>query len=483
MGAKPYRQRFLDVTATGMRLRYLEWPSHSGADRETVLLLHDVGQSAEIWHAIALKLSERGYSVCALDTRGHGASSHSPSGRYAATALAEDVKGFILEKDLYSRPLAVMGCGVGAVVALHVALLSSPALVGAVGCIEFGLAPELVRAEGAQPRSGLASSTSSSACDSPGLRSCEAVPWWSWWLGQGATFASVAECAAFLCHPLANLGPEVLPLVLPPPAPSSLPPADPAACPRGREDDSLPSHPTPARAAELQKERERTAKHAMDALSRRPPAVAAFEAATTLKEAGHADFIDDFPTLEQRMDPRFFFDFDVGTLVRGLKSLRCHVLVVHGERSAFVSSQAADALARLPEHPASPPVCVCVPQGGHHIVSDAPSDVLQAIISFLEGPAANCFVPGREAADGRRPERMNLRPLPEYASLEEAQRALGPRALPSAAAVEEELRKLRVVESSGGNGDGAHASSSENEDAKRQTALAKDPPNYFGFVG
>jgi hypothetical protein len=60
--------------------------------------------------------------------------------------------------------------------------------------------------------------------------------------------------------------------------------------------------------------------------------------------------------------------------------------------------------------------------------------------------------------------------------------ALGPRAIPTAAAVEEELRRLRLED-----GRPPDDCSSEDEEAvargRQQTALAKDPADYFGFVG
>ena len=46
------------------------------------------------------------------------------------------MKSFIVEKDLYVRPLAVIGVGVGAAVGLALAG-RYPSLVGALGCIEF----------------------------------------------------------------------------------------------------------------------------------------------------------------------------------------------------------------------------------------------------------------------------------------------------------------------------------------------------------
>ncbi len=57
--------------------------------------------------------------------------------------------------------------------------------------------------------------------------------------------------------------------------------------------------------------------------------------------------------------------------------------------------------------------------------------------------------------------------------------ALGPRAIPTAAAIESELRKLRVEE-----GRAADDASSDDEEGNRhRTALANNPSDYFGMVG
>lgn len=55
-------------SAAGLRLRYLEWgPSGSS---EVVLLLHDLGEAADIWRRIGARLAQRGYRVLAVDLRG-----------------------------------------------------------------------------------------------------------------------------------------------------------------------------------------------------------------------------------------------------------------------------------------------------------------------------------------------------------------------------------------------------------------------------
>jgi hypothetical protein len=91
---------------------------------------------------------------------------------------------------------------------------------------------------------------------------------------------------------------------------------------------------------------------------------------------------------------------------------------------------------------------------------------------------------------------LGLRPLPEYTSLEEAKKALGPRSIPTAEAIDEELRKLRLEERAAGAVAPSGSSSSDDDDEegdadgedskaarKRKTALSQDPPDYFGFVG
>eukprot|EP00959_Pyramimonas_sp_CCMP1952_P253492 5296668-Pyramimonas_sp.AAC.1 len=75
----------------------------------------------------------------------------------------------------------------------------------------------------------------------------------------------------------------------------------------------------------------------------------------------------------------------------------------------------------------------------------------------------------------RRPELLGLRKLPEYNSLEEAIKALKPRKIPTAQAINEALAKLRLTD---------EAPSDEDDEHKhRRTGLAKDNPEYFGFVG
>ena len=63
--------------------------------------------------------------------------------------------------------------------------------------------------------------------------------------------------------------------------------------------------------------------------------------------------------------------------------------------------------------------------------------------------------------------------------------ALGPRAIPTAAAIESELQRLRVEEgrAAGGEDSGSDGEDSADKRRRRGTALARDPSDYFGFVG
>jgi hypothetical protein len=186
---------------------------------------------------------------------------------------------------------------------------------------------------------------------------------------------------------------------------------------------------------------------------------------------------------------------------------------------------------------------------GHWLAADHPDQLLQQIVRFLEGPAVCCFdsraLPGNGSgggsadcvggttpvrAEGRRPELLGLRPLPQFSSVEEAQKvwpvavlpwlwcpapcvcvlaarraagqptlalhlpphapwlqALGPRRIPTAAAVDEELRRMRVEEgrppSAPSSDDEGESGGGHGRGGGGRTALARDPPDYFGFMG
>ena len=342
---------------------------------------------------------------------------------------------------------------------------TAPNLIGAVACLDFGLSEPLIKAV-IEPEEDTILPEN--------LSSSQILPWWSFWIGQGGKFPSPAECAGFLLTLVTNFGPV-----------SFLKLLEGSASSVASSSSGIPSETSEESQLELQKS-------VLAALAR-PPAAAAADAVTMLcpvstartatrsgtGSSSSARFIDDdFPEMEFKMDPKFFFNFDISTMVRQIAALKTHVLVIHGERSSMVSSLDASALARLPKNPACSTV-VQVPQTGHHLLTDAPNQVYDAIVNFLEGPAVRCFEIGTGGKDSRRPEALGIRPLPEYASIEEAKKALGPRAVPTAAAVEDELRKLRIE---AGEEDSDEEESTSTREGGR-TALAQDPPDYFGFVG
>ncbi|KAK3237130.1 hypothetical protein CYMTET_52772 [Cymbomonas tetramitiformis] len=127
--------RFQDVS-TGMRLRYLLW----GESERVIILLHGMGDSSGIFAGLGPRLASREYKVIAPDLRGHGDSSSSQEGQYTPQSLAQDLESFVTEQDLYVRPFALVGIGLGSVVALTYAE-RNPRLVACVVLAEF--APDI----------------------------------------------------------------------------------------------------------------------------------------------------------------------------------------------------------------------------------------------------------------------------------------------------------------------------------------------------
>lgn len=178
------------------------------------------------------------------------------------------------------------------------------------------------------------------------------------------------------------------------------------------------------------------------------------------------------------MDPEFFFSFDVAALARAAAALPAHLLLLRGARSSWAPAADVAALAALAARAASRAV-EAVPGAGHHPHADAPRETLAALVRFLEGPAAGSFAPGAGGAAARRPERLGLRPLPRFASRAAAARALGPRRVPDAVAIDAALAALRLEEGAAGAAEAA----AERVEGRSATALSRDGPDYFGFVG
>ena len=123
-------------------------------------------------------------------------------------------------------------------------------------------------------------------------------------------------------------------------------------------------------------------------------------------------------------------------------------------------------------------VAVDVPGAGHRPMEERPRAFRDAVLDLAreaEREATNVD------ARARTPESVGIADPPAFATVEEAARALAPRAIPTAEVVEAALAEAR---------EGDEAPSEEEEEAaaaaeatRRRTALIKDDPEYFGFCG
>lgn len=94
------------VPVGGMRFHYLDW---GNAGAPPLVLLHDLGESADAWHSMAPALAER-FHVVAVDMRGHGDSDWLDT--YSPQEQGDDIGELV--GTLRLAPAAVMGAGMGA---------------------------------------------------------------------------------------------------------------------------------------------------------------------------------------------------------------------------------------------------------------------------------------------------------------------------------------------------------------------------------
>ena len=107
------------VTANELQIHYRRWRSpHDNPELDPILLLHGLASSMHIWNLVAPLLNTYGYSVNALDQRGHGESEKPDSGYDFATILTDDVAA--LNALEIEHPI-VVGHSWGAMVALQFA--------------------------------------------------------------------------------------------------------------------------------------------------------------------------------------------------------------------------------------------------------------------------------------------------------------------------------------------------------------------------
>lgn len=108
------------VVANGLRLHYRRWqPLEERPELPPLVLLHGLASASHIWNLVAPLLAEHGYSVTALDQRGHGESDKPASGYDYETIIADGADA--IEGLRIVKP-ALVGHSWGASVALQYAV-------------------------------------------------------------------------------------------------------------------------------------------------------------------------------------------------------------------------------------------------------------------------------------------------------------------------------------------------------------------------
>src|SRR2546430_1362780 len=94
------------VSANGIQMHYRRWvTAEPVAGLPSIVLVHGLASAAHIWNLVAPLLAARGYTVIALDQRGHGESEKPESGYDFATIIADD-RALITELAI-ERPILV----------------------------------------------------------------------------------------------------------------------------------------------------------------------------------------------------------------------------------------------------------------------------------------------------------------------------------------------------------------------------------------
>lgn len=99
------------VAGDGIRLRGQVWPGGS----DWVVMVHDLGQDLDCWRSLVAPVVERGYTVSAIDLRGHGASDGDPDQPDVARDLSVAIVG---ARERCSGALVVIADGAAAVASL-----------------------------------------------------------------------------------------------------------------------------------------------------------------------------------------------------------------------------------------------------------------------------------------------------------------------------------------------------------------------------
>ncbi|MGC4964327.1 alpha/beta fold hydrolase [Gordonia sp. DT101] len=94
----------------GITLRADEWRPADDEVGPTIVLLHGGGQTRHSWKQTGQFLAAAGTHVVSLDTRGHGASDWSPSGRYSLELFTADVVAVV---EQIGTPVTLVGASMG----------------------------------------------------------------------------------------------------------------------------------------------------------------------------------------------------------------------------------------------------------------------------------------------------------------------------------------------------------------------------------
>ena len=102
-----------------------EWNGNGTAPdgRPSILMLHGGGQNRFSWKNTGQILSEQGFHVVALDSRGHGDSDYAPGADYALETLCGDVVRVI---EAIGRPVVLIGASMGGLTGILVADQAGP---------------------------------------------------------------------------------------------------------------------------------------------------------------------------------------------------------------------------------------------------------------------------------------------------------------------------------------------------------------------
>ena len=121
-----------------------------------------------------------------------------------------------------------------------------------------------------------------------------------------------------------------------------------------------------------------------------------------------------------------------------------------------------------------------IPDASHYVFEDQPATLRDYILHSLLISEPDMIV---ENNASRTPEFLNLKPLPKYATVEDAVRALKPRKIPTENYGEDAFMKLMLECVANVDCSSDEESEEVKMNRKYSTALANNDSQYFGMVG